>query len=260
MRPPSIAFATFRHAQKVLNDFFWSSELSFNLVRQRLLSEPGMRALSCVDAFGDVRASALIAPNNRSRRAHFDKTVGAFEGLLVANLNDTSCHVIIRFHAELDRFLDQRLSPLRRWSDNARKRWRALPYQDLAEFLCEQRLIARADAIDRCDALQAQVYRVMRHKLAHVDDSADALALDPATLRHRVTSDPRARAAIEELKVVRGLTLFEETAAAARRSQSNPEFMFHALFALRSIAGLAAALDKALPPAQATRRIGHLGR
>jgi hypothetical protein len=258
-RPWSEPFAAFDRVQRELNGFLWSSELAFELVRQRLLDEELRNDSRWVhEVFADVKCHAFVPPGRVRSDPGLDGRppvkyrvrVPRFERHLDRDLEPVSRFVIIAFHGALERFAKARLrpffsSPPAGWDpgepydpDRAVERFIKESYPRWGQVLVDQRGIVLSPALGQDTTVKAQVHRMVRNKLTHQELEWPWSDAGIRRAAGHLAADQRKHA-------VEGVCDRASMLAANRPDVTI--LFFYAVFCFTDYRNFAAALDAALP-------------
>lgn len=233
-------------AQRHLNYFFWSSEIAYELVRQKVLANQESDECLVHEVFSDIKCHAFVPPH-RGTPAKYICKVSSFRDQLSRNLEQVSRYVIVRFHSCLEHFLQERIRSTELWSTKQIIRLLKLPYQDLA---CELRKKSSLRSeIRKLTALRAQINRLVRNDVVHREASFS----DECWADERVYQDAL-RLGEKSTEVVtkneRDLAIDQVCHSARNHAKENPTvpiLFFYALFSLTNYRALAMEVDGALP-------------
>ena len=262
-RPPkSPAFAAFAAQQIQVNEFLWSSELSYTLVERLVLTperRAGDRGVHEVFAGLTPKPHAFVPPSKArqpspsgkpSRRTvKYDVPVSRFELHLKADFEALCRYVIIRFHSALEHFLWARGAPFlgldalgAKEARKRRKQYQETPYQNWQPAVERWAGLSLRSAIPRDSALLAQAHRMVRNGIVHKE-----------TDWHRPWTDAALRSAVEtafsdgDCRVIKD-QLCDPVQQRFGHRKDVPVLFFYALFSLTSYRRFAEQVEAALPP------------
>jgi hypothetical protein len=255
----SNAFKDFQKAQREVNHFFWSSELSYALVRHKLRTDELRNDARLVhEIFKDIRPRphAFIPPTPRTgstrvRKAKYEADVEKFYVDLAANLEALCCYVIVRFHSALELFIIERCNPFLAWrqaslpEDEFRRKERAfkiLSYEKLEDYLRKNMAAGSAlrAPIPRKDALVAQAYRMLRNGFVHNWQ----VPWSDTKFRSQISNHSHWPRPDRHLVIT---SLCDDVANRCATRPDVPALFFYALFCLTRYRNLVSAVEKALP-------------
>jgi hypothetical protein len=255
-------FAAFAAAQIQVNEFLWSSELSYTLVERIVLTpeirdgDPGVH-----QAFADLRPKphAFIPPSRARdllragktprRTVKYDVPISAFDRQLKANFEALCRYVIIRFHSALERFLWERAEPFLNLAalapearKNRRKQYQETPYQNWQKATRRWIDLPLRAEVPRASGLIAQAHRMVRNGIIHKEIDWHLPWSDAALLAAvRTSFSARDRDLIID-------QLCDPIRQRIGQRKDVPILFFYALFSLTAYRKLAELVESALPP------------
>jgi hypothetical protein len=249
----SAMFGEFGRAQHQINQFLWSSDLAYELIRQKVLTDSVRSDLRGVhQLFSDVTCRAFFLSTKarqamkRGEKPKYDAKYTAsaevFETDLRLDLEPVCRYVIVRFHSALERFIWDRCSPflpLERMGKEkkVKSRFLGLPYQDLEKNLgwaAHFRSPIRVKV-----GVEAQGYRMLRNELIHKEQNWQPPWSDK-TFREAIGRLPRQEGALISQNIC------ESVARQVEKDPGTPPLFFYALFCLTGYRALAREIEAAL--------------
>jgi len=259
----SPAFSEFKHEQTQINEFLWSSEIAHAIVLQRFISRDMRASPKPLRVFlPTLRCNAFVPPRS-GKESKYSKPASVFERHLKRNFEAASKLVIVQIYRAFERFLTQR-TKLHSSDDDTQRRLlkylRSGASNNLAARIQSMGIaLAPVDEELHNHFLDAQIYHLVRHDIAHGDHS-DAINVGGTSW-----SDRTVRGYCQNNKNGTGRNVFppdttqEQADAAIERVcdgahdkiekwPTEPLIFFYALFSLGAYHRLAQGIDALLPP------------
>jgi hypothetical protein len=244
-------FAEFTKTQTQLNYFFWSSELSYALVRQKLIKSglsSGNIAVTAAFTGLDPLPHAFVhnmkeAPKYREKLETFDEHLGK-------NLEPLSRYVIMRFHTALEHFLHSRMEPFidsQKMPKDAKAKLRnnlkKCGYHVLQAEL--EKFLTLRCPIPEKEAIVAQMYRLLRNSIVH----SSAREYYDAHWPHELFLERIQNTEIftEDQKNYIAKRVTRKIADKCAGRKRTPPLFFYALFMFTDYRNFATSVEAALP-------------
>lgn len=257
-------FVEFTKTQTQLNFFFWSSELSYALVRQKLIRKSLQGADAAVtEAFTGLAPIPHAFVKNTKGKAKYQKKLSEFDEHLERNFEPLSRYVIFRFHTALEHYLTRRMRP---FADAYDASGEPVPWKigksgrgsDLLKDLQKtnyhklqsklEKICALRRPILEEAALRAQTYRLLRNSSVHsnVVEYYDKHWPEEAFRKKIAKADIFTHA--QKTYIAREIT--EKIRKKCDERRDTPPLFFYALFMLTDYRNFAQSVEAALPPLQ----------
>jgi len=262
----SLEMAELRETQKILNDFLWTSEISYGYLLSQGRTAFADMNQPTIDVLGHVLTEAWY-PSNQGR-IKFDETIGNTLGQITLNTVHVYRAVVILFASAFENYLDKRVGPLR--SNKGQGKWG--PY---FKNLALPELIQPSTALQFRTILLADISRRIRNCMVHPPFSVPDSLTHPLLIEWRTSfknnispsewpkaNDGRIDSAFRQV-VGHAVDKMDE---ARKRGKSLPVELFYAIFNFTNLDNLACEIEEALiplnttPDGRATRKKDYVRR
>lgn len=180
----SVPFLRLRAAQHEINQFLWSSEFAYELIRQKIVAPVRSDGRDIHEVFHDIKCHAFI-PGTKAQEAiqmgikpqhpvKYRAEISDFESHLRQNLEPVCRYVIVQFHSALEGFLWERTqsflisAAINKTQRKAiQKHFQRTDYRELEQLL--SRHVTLRSSIPPKTASLAQTFRMVRNDVVHKD-------------------------------------------------------------------------------------------
>jgi hypothetical protein len=249
-------FKEFTNAQTHVNGFFWSTELSYEIVRQLVLAplEKEERQKTVYALFHQqVKANAFVETTKQRRlrrdgkkadhHGHYDVKIGEFEHDLKKDIEHASLYVLLHFHTMLENFLRKRLGEVGFTAQQCKALWRSYP--DLPKLL-EQNAVTLRAPLSQAVLWRAEIFRTLRNIVTHEKIDLRPTPWSHRTLLKKLQAKKCPVYAVDEVCMQAGRS--------AHKSPDLPLLFFYALYCLTNYNDFAREINKSLPTSRAVQQ------